>query len=76
MFLILFGLLEVNGGLSPYFLHLVGLGFTAARVGHAAQLSFPDSVPKKFREFGFLGTAGILGLLAALNILSYSTTSK
>ena len=73
VFLILFGLLEYNRGLSSYFLHLIGLVFTVLRVGHAAQLSFPDTVPRTARDFGFLGTAGTLGLLGFLNVLSYLT---
>ncbi len=76
VFLILLGLLELNKGLSSYFLHLIGIVFTVARVSHAAQLSLPDSVPKKCRELGFLSTAGVLGLLGLLNIYGYSSTPK
>ena len=76
VFLILFGLLELNKGLSSSTLHLIGLVFVAARVAHAAQLSLPDSVPKKCREFGFLATAGLLGLLAVLNLFGYTTTPR
>lgn len=76
VFLILFGLLELNHGLSSYFLHLIGIAFLVARVSHAAQLSLPDSVPKQCREFGFLATAGILSVLGVFNLISYSTTSR
>ena len=73
-FLILLGLCETNKILSPFFLHLVGTLFAAARVGHASQLSFPDSVPKKAREFGFLSTAGTLFVLGGLNAGYYLTS--
>ena len=76
VFLILFGLLELNKGLSSYTLHLIGAIFVVARSAHAAQLSFPDSVPKKCRELGFLSTAGTLGFLGVLNLITFSTTPK
>ena len=76
VFLILLGLLELNKGLSSYFLHLIGTAFTVARVGHAAQLSLPDSVPKQCREFGFLATAGILAFLGVCNLYGYCSTPK
>ncbi|DBA92569.1 hypothetical protein WJX77_008741 [Trebouxia sp. C0004] len=76
IFLILLALLELNKGLSSYFLHLLGIVFTVARISHAAQLSFPDSFPKQCREFGFLATASILSILGVLNLISYTTTSK
>ena len=74
VFLIRFGLLEINKGLSLYTLHLAGLVFVAARVAHAAQLSFPDSVPQICRQTGFLATAGLLGFLGLWNLISYTTT--
>ena len=74
-FLILFGLCETNKILSPFFLHVVGTLFLVARVGHASQLSFPDSVPKKARELGFLSTAGTLFILAGLNAGYYLTSA-
>ena len=74
-FLILLSLTETNKILSPFFLHVVGTAFTAARVGHASQLSFPDSVPKKAREFGFLSTAGLLFILGGLNAGFYLTSA-
>lgn len=74
-FLILFGLCETNKILSPFFLHVVGTLFAVARVGHASQLSFPDSVPKKAREFGFLSTAGTLFILGGLNAGYYLTSA-
>ena len=76
VFLILLALLELNKGLSSYFLHLLGIVFTVARISHAAQLSFPDSFPKQCREFGFLATAAILSTLGLLNLISYFTTPK
>lgn len=76
VFLILFSLLELNKGLSSYTLHLVGLLFVAARVAHAAQLSLPDSVPGICRQFGFLATAGLLGFLGFLNLISFTTTPR
>lgn len=76
MFLILFGLLELNKGLSSFVLHFLGLVFVAARIAHAAQLSAPDSVPKKCREFGFLTTAGLLALFGVLNLIGYLTTPQ
>lgn len=72
----MFGLLELNKGLSSFVLHILGLLFVAARVAHAAQLSAPDSVPKKCREFGFLATAGLLSLLGVLNLIGYLTTPR
>ena len=76
VFLILFALLELNKGLSPSALHLVGILFSAARVSHAAQLSFPGTVSRTFRQFGFLTTAGLLGFLGVLNLFTYTTTPK
>lgn len=74
-FLILLGLTEGNKILSPFFLHVLGTVFTVARTGHASQLSFPDSVPKKARELGFLSTAGILFVLGGLNAGYYLTSA-
>lgn len=74
-FLILLGLLEINKVLSPFLLHLFGTVFLVARIGHAAQLSFPDAVPKKARELGFLTTAGILIVLGSLSAGSYLTSA-
>ena len=74
-FLILLGLLEGNKTLSPFFLHVFGTAFLVARVGHAAQLSFPDSVPKQARELGFLSTAGMLTILGGLSAGSYLTSA-
>lgn len=74
-FLILLGLTEGNKILSPFFLHVFGTAFTAARAGHASQLSFPDSVPRKARMFGFLSTAGLLFVLGGLNAGYYLTSA-
>lgn len=53
--LILFGVLELNGG-SPVFLHILGAALVVARVAHAHGL-YHDNISHPLRAVGAAGTA-------------------